>query len=448
MSRRDFARIAAALLGFTLLLNLVWILYCGDGLSPMDPYSEAGVVRAGERFAREGFLENFGLPDVTYGDRFPGEGMTGPSGSRPSDPIYHGYPPGSEWLGGLYSRWFGAGRVALFRVFPVAFALLASATFLAGLTWAVGRSQACWVYLACLLTPMFTAMSHVLHYQGYALSLLLIELAILMNLLSPSGPGRARAGTLAALFLLGFLQGYLCYDYCFVTTFAAVPIALLIVPDDRAIPWKSILALCVAAGLGFVMAHGLHFTQSLLYFGDLRSALEEYAFRSKKEYAARSLLEGRSTIEGILIGVRYYARAYLRWNQLFGVAGEVLVAGLIWVLVVSQATFGAGRWQFQATMTRPRARELAGLAAALAIGLGWLFVKRYHALNHLNYIGRHLFLFHLSGCLIVARAIAIHPRAPIPSVAAPVSRAGVDRDSSESQEKSAHGHQSKPKVLV
>ena len=100
MSRRDFARIAAALLGFTLLLNLVWLLYCGDGLSPMDPYSEAGVVRAGERFAREGFLENFGLPDVTYGDRFPGEGMTEPSGSRPSDPIYHGYPPGSEWLGG------------------------------------------------------------------------------------------------------------------------------------------------------------------------------------------------------------------------------------------------------------------------------------------------------------------------------------------------------------
>ena len=322
--------------------------------------------------------------------------------------------------GGAYPRWLGPTRVALFRVFPVTFALLASATFLAGLTRAVGRSKACWVYLACLLTPMFTAMSHVLHYQGYALSLLLIELAIVMNVLGSSGPGRARPGTVAALFLMGFLQGYLSYDYCFVTTFAAVPIALVIVPDDRAIPWKSILVLGLAAGLGFVMAHGLHFTQSVLYFGDLRSALEEYAFRSKKEYGARSLLEGRSTIEGILIGVRYYARAYLRWNQLFGVAGEVLAAGLILVLVVSQVTFGAGRWQFQAVMTRPRARELAGLAAVLAIGLGWLFVKRCHALNHLHYIGRHLFLFHLSGCLILARTIAIHPRAATPSVAAPV----------------------------
>ena len=224
MSRRDFARIAAALLGFTLLLNLVWLLYCGDGLSPMDPYSEAGVVRAGERFAREGFLENFGLPDVTYGDRFPGEGMTEPSGSRPSDPIYHGYPPGSEWLGGLYSRWLGPAG-SPFPGLP-GYIRVAGLGDLPGWPDAGRRAIEGLLGLPCL-PPDADVHRDV---ARPALPGLRVEPAIDRVGDSDERPGfvrprPARPGTMAALFLMGFLQGYLSYDYWFVTTFAAVPIA-------------------------------------------------------------------------------------------------------------------------------------------------------------------------------------------------------------------------------
>ena len=84
-----------------------------------------------------------------------------------------------------------------------------------------------------------------------------------------------------------------------------------------------------------------------------------------------------------------------------------MVAGMFLVMVVSRATFGAGRWEFQAVVKRPSARELAGLAAALAIGMGWLVAKPYHALNHLHFMACHLFLFQLLGYLIIARAVSI-----------------------------------------
>ena len=195
MNRRSFVVASAALLAITLSFNLVFVALCGDGLSPIaDHYSEANTVRAAERFAREGLLKTCGLADPTYGDRFPGEGITGPSGSRPDDPIYHGYPPGPEWLATLYSIWLGPGQVARFRIFPVAFSLIAAAIFLCSLARAIGPWRGCCVYLACVLTPMFTLFTHSLHYQGYALSLLLVQISLLINVLGPAGTGARRPG--------------------------------------------------------------------------------------------------------------------------------------------------------------------------------------------------------------------------------------------------------------
>jgi hypothetical protein len=393
-----------ALLGLTLLINLVYAYLCGDGLTPYgDSYSEACVLRAGERFAREGFGENFGLADPTYGDRFPGEGITGPSGARPDDPIYHGYPPGSEWLGGLYTMWLGGEHVGLFRIFPVTFILIAAAIFLSGLARAIGPWRAAFVYLACLLTPMFTRFTHGLYYQGYALGLLLIQACLVMNAVRAEGRPRSWAGTLAALFLLGFLQGYLSFDYCFVTTFAAVPIALMLTPESRPIRMGSLLAMCVAPGLGFTLAHVLHFAQSVAYLGGIQAALDEYAFRSRKTYGAQSIVEGRSKIQVYAIGLSEYTRAYLRWNHLFGYAGKALLAGLALLTIARQVTLGLGRRTFEAIMTPPGWREVAGLVAAALVGVGWLFLKPAHAINHMSFVGCHLFIFQLMGWLLIAR---------------------------------------------
>jgi hypothetical protein len=393
-----------ALLGLTLLINLVYVYLCGDGLTRYgDDGSEACVVRAGERFAREGFRKNYGLADPTYGNRFPNDGITGPSGARPDDPIYHGYPPGSEWLGGLYTMWLGEGRLRLFRIFPVTFFVISAAIFLSTLARTIGPWRACFVYLGCLLTPMFTRFTHGLYYQGYALGLLLIQISLVMKVVRTEGRPRSWAGILAALFLMGFIQGYLSFDYCVVTTFAAVPIAFMLTPESRPIRMGSLLAMCVAPGLGFTLAHVLHFAQSVAYLGGLQPALDEYAFRAKKTYGAKYIVEGHSRIYIYTVGLLHYARAYLRWNHLFGIAGEALLAALAILTITRQVTFGLGRRGFEAIMTPPTRRELAGMAAALLVGVGWLFVKPAHAINHLPFVGCHLFLFQSMGWLIIAQ---------------------------------------------
>jgi hypothetical protein len=53
------------------------------------------------------------------------------------------------------------------------------------------------------------------------------------------------------------------------------------------------------------------------------------------------------------------------------------------------------------------------MAAALLVGLGWLFVKPAHALNHLSFIGCHLFLFQSMGWLMIARHTSL--RVPEPA---------------------------------
>ncbi len=288
MSRRSFIGVAAALLALTLSVNAVLVLRCGDGLTPIgDAYSEANTIRAAERFAREGFLKTCGLADPTYGSRFPTEGILGPSGSRPDDPIYHGYPPGPEWLAGVYSIVLGTEHVSLFRIFPIALFLTGAALFLFSLSRAIGRGRACIVYAACLLTPIFSWYTHGLHYQGYALGLLLIQISLLIKVMGPGGTGRAHVGTVAALFFMGFCQGYLSFDYCVVTTFAAIPIALVLSPEWGRIRVRSLLVLCAAPGLGFTLAHVLHFAQSAAYMGGIRAALDEYAFRPGRCIARR-----------------------------------------------------------------------------------------------------------------------------------------------------------------
>ena len=405
MSRRTTAWAVAVFLGVTLLIHVAYLARCGDGLSLTgDPYSEANALRAGERFAVEGFTVNRGLPDVTYGRRYPGVGISGSSGTAENDTVYHGYPPGSDWLAGVSIRLFGVAHVGRFRLVPVALGMIAAAVFLGALMRTIGGGRGLFVYLCCLLAPAFTNMTHGLYYHGYALSLLLLEASVLMAAFRR--PGRLGAGPPAWLGLLGFLQGWLSFDYCFVVTFAAAPLALLATPAGEPLAWRKVLRLVVAAGLGFTLAHGLHFLQSVLYFGSVHGAVEEYAFRSAKVYGG-AVLEGMSRPEKYLHGLRMYLTAYLRWTSLFSPASFVLGGATVAVFALTRGSVTVGRRFRLDAVLSPRPRDAGALGLALAIGLCWLAAKPYHALNHLIFSGRHLFLFYFASSVVVARAVRL-----------------------------------------
>jgi hypothetical protein len=392
---------AGVLLLLTLFFNVCYLYGCGDGLSPWaDSYSEAGSLRAAERFANEGFFQNCGLSDLTYGGRYPGVGITGPSGSDPNDPIYHGYPPGPDWISGVQMRFLGPEHPWRLRIFPTAVGMAAASIFLLALIKAMGAGRALFVYLACVLTPMFTNMTHGLHYQGLAFSLLLVQVAMLLVIFARPRP--LGVGWLLLSFVLGFLQGWLSFDYCFVVTFAAIPIALLIAPQwDRSVT-RTVLLLVMASGLGFCIAHGLHFLQSAFYFGSIRAALEEYAFRARKTYGVGEAFENQSTGLMILHGLIQYARSYLRWSHLFSPISIIVMEATLAAVVLSRASFTVGRrFRLEATFSHGP-RVLAGIGSALVIGLLWLFGKPFHAAIHLTFVGRHLFLFYLACSMVLA----------------------------------------------
>ena len=403
MSRQAFAG-ALALLAATLLINLIYVYRCGDGLSPFaDPYSEANALRAGELFAEQGFTVNYGLPDVTYGARYPGKGIKKSSGKEADDPVYHGYPPGSDWLAGVYIKVFGIDHVARFRSAPIAFGMAASIVFLIAMTRTLGAPRALFIYLACLLAPMFTYMTHGLYYHGYAQSLLLLEIAALLLALSKTGPAGVRFPAL--VFLICFLQGWLSFDYCFVVTFAAAPLAFLISPADAPLDWRKVLILVIVAGLGFTAAHVLHFLQSAVYFGGIREAVEEYAYRSNKRYGLTgSPLEQLSKPALIVQGLRLYWVAFLRYTTLFSPASIVLLVMTAAMLSLRRGTAMLKNGLAFEVDSATRGRDLIGLALAALVSTAWLFAKPFHAMNHLYFNGRHFFLFYFACCLVIARA--------------------------------------------
>src|SRR5687767_12346491 len=59
-------------LGLILLLQVAFIVRCGNGLAPLaDPYSEANALRSADAYRTHGFRAHYGLPRICYGDLFP-----------------------------------------------------------------------------------------------------------------------------------------------------------------------------------------------------------------------------------------------------------------------------------------------------------------------------------------------------------------------------------------
>ena len=124
------------------LIVLIILLLAGRGiydslrysgqLSPIaDPFSEANALRAGEGYAENGFFSNAGLPDLCYGDRFPGRGawrveefpLQFSMSSLKDDCIYTHYPPGPDLIAGLLTEICGVGNLGCFRLFPTTIAI-------------------------------------------------------------------------------------------------------------------------------------------------------------------------------------------------------------------------------------------------------------------------------------------------------------------------------------
>ena len=127
---------------------------------------------------------------------------------------------------------------------------------------------------AIAIVPMTSNMMHGLHCQSYAFSLLLIQSGLLLSIFRKKI--KLKALHLSILFIIGFLQGWLSFDYFFIVSLSALPFALLYSPLDKREDKKQLLFAVLASAIGFGFAHFLHFIQVAIYYqGSLTAAYND-----------------------------------------------------------------------------------------------------------------------------------------------------------------------------
>jgi hypothetical protein len=215
-------------------ISMIWkVSDLGDGLSWVDPGSEANVLREVRHFLEEGVAKHYGLGDLNYPGMYDDAGIVpsyleNPDSDRSetayvrehvvhSDGVYTHYPPGSEYLIYAAARVLGLTPVWRLRLLPIAVGFAAT-LFLALAVRRRFSAEAGWLVAACLvLTPSVTSGFIGLHDQGFALALTMFEVGMTL----------AYERRLMPLAIVGFLQGWLSFDQVFLVTF--IPLAIELV---------------------------------------------------------------------------------------------------------------------------------------------------------------------------------------------------------------------------
>ena len=396
------ARIVIALLILTLIgLQVRYSLWLGNRPSLIaDAFSEANAIRAGASYATEGFLKHAGLPDIAYGEQFANTGFNSRVAEGESY-VYTHYPPGSDLAMGLMTLLFGEGRIVLFRMFPILLGL-AGMSFLAwSLARNLGDAKAAALMLGCAIVPAFSNMMHGLHYQGYSLSLLLVELGALIFMFAP---GRScGVGWYVFLFLVAFLQGWLSFDYCFLVTFAPVPLAILRLGQKGAI--RHGVASTIVLGLGFTFAHSLHLLQVAVYYGTMSAALEDLTDSARNRAIGRTSMKVHTTPAALLLAYLFHHIHKWRYFGWFfrlaaALAAAAIVTGRGRTMLNEPFPLDI-RWNLNAW------KSSFSVVAALLISSLWILIMWQHAWYHRHFIPRHLFLVYFFFLLIVIEQISV-----------------------------------------
>ena len=397
--------------GSTLLAG--WEMHAwGDRLSQADAYSESNALREVDGFRAQGIWHDAGLGNVLFGNRFAAWGFAGHPDdlSRSVSPngIYTHYPPGPEYLLYVAEALFGPAPVARARVLPLLLCWGAAVFFGFSIRRRFGPAVGWLVMAACLSVPSFWNANSSVHFLGYALALLLVEIGI----------GLRRNRAVLPYLLLGFAQGWLSFDYAFLVVL--IPLALelalpRIAPGEPA-RVRLALARCVAAGCGFTLAHLLHFAQVWAYYGTLAQALAD--LHGAAAYRAGSD-EYQGAVAGILkalVLVGYYVvspypvyrpdAGFMHAAHIYRFLGLTLG---VWWAIGTVAAF----------VLKARGQRAAGGGWQTVHGLGlltcsvWWLAMQNHATIHVHLLFRHLFfLFFLCVLYWAVRLATLFEPAP------------------------------------
>jgi hypothetical protein len=400
----DMIRRRAAIVLFLLLCSAgslvsVWqVRHWGNALSLVDSYSEANVLREVRNFLEQGLMQDWGLGNVYHPGMYPDDGFAAEPEERKfgvsPEGVYTHYPPGPEYLLYASARLLGPEPVYRLRFLPIAIGWASMVVFGLTIRRRFGSDVGWLVMGACAITPTVTDGFAGLHAQGYAFALLLLEMSAAIAVRPRVFP----------FMVLGFLQGWLTFDYAFLV--ALTPLALEVVlpridPNYRP-RWKLALARAVLAGAGFAVAHVMHFLQVWAYWGTLDATLRDFAGAAAHR-AGSGLVGGPISylmFVGGLLKLYFYGLHPLNLSlslpdpgtpenwSMFRFLG--LSLGPWWLLV----TVGLMVWDRIHPNPANRAIRMNWHIVCLTgmmTSSVWLVIMLDHAGHHLHFLYRHLF---------------------------------------------------------
>jgi hypothetical protein len=369
----------------------------GNGPSgDADAPSEFDALKSGMHYYMDGFLKHAGLPN-----------LGGPANKLYDDPsdvvdldiIYTHYPPGPNWLTGLAVTIFGPKQVPSYRLFPITFSLLGLLATYVLLRGAVGPILAAAAVVVVLQFPLIPRMMHGLFFHSYAVILVLVQMSFLFNRLETKS--RLSSRSLCVFGGIGFIQGWLSFDWAFVTML--FPLAVVSCWRDSATRRDMLKAVAVSA-FGFAFAHLLHFGQVWAISPSFERAFEDLfgAARFRMNGEGPKLVPENATI---MILHKYVMTLFPSPSQATFFSWLMPSIGISLALLVGAIGRCTRREAGEPKLMAP---ALISMAMGFVISLVWLLVMKNHALEpgHWLFLPRHFVLF-LFSCVLVS-AFELH----------------------------------------
>jgi hypothetical protein len=400
---KKFKMILGVLFLFLLKEFAVVIYLNGDVSFVADGYSEANTVRGAYYYAQEGFSKAAGLPDLCYSKLHDGSGFRGknkgeckrnPDGSY----IYTHYPPGSEYLATPLMKIFGP-KMFLLRTQPILFNFSVAIIFFSFIFTILPVGHAFIASLVLLFPPMFHNYWHGLHHQGYAFSLLLLQIVTLSYFWSHKSK---KIFFYLLLAFLGFVQGWMTFDYAFLATFFTLP-AFFYFRTKLQLKWSDWFITTFFSGLGFSAAHLIHFYQVVLYYGTFDEAFNDLFHSAKYRFDNLGKTNHKIT------SARDLNPFSVAKDFLWRVAGRgkytaVNLINYVWIVLglyfVKKIEFRVKNYKFEFSISK---NDCYSLLSAVLVASLWSLVMRQHAYIH-GFIARHYYLVYLFCTLVLFKS--------------------------------------------
>jgi hypothetical protein len=192
--------------------------------------------------------------------------------------VYTHYPSTSDLIAGIGAKLFGLENVQNLRILPLIInGLLLFVFFSHALLLFPNKKQQAFFMAMFFVVPIGWNGMHTFTHFSYALYLSLAFIGVMLPVFQSLQPTLKRHAKSMAL-LFGFLAGLFTFDYFFIVV--GTPLAVCLLFHGReTFSNKTLkrqwLILGFLAGVGFAVAHALHFLQVVAYYGSFSMAFQD-----------------------------------------------------------------------------------------------------------------------------------------------------------------------------